>query len=265
MAASPQALAGLRALGDRARPLTLAGERTLPVLAPLAPLVPGGALKRGSSVAVAGPGATALGLTLVAAASTEGAWTAVVGAPDLGLAAAAELGIDLDRLVVVAWPPPERWGTVVAALAEAVTCLVVRPPPRIRPAESRRLAAHLRERGGVLVRLPGPGSRSDGAWPEAADLTLRTARSTWTGTVAPDRADGAGRLRARRITVVAEGRRSASRPTRTDLWLPGADGRVAAVVPAAVVPAAVVPGPVPRSDRQIGTRGRSGRSEPGAA
>ncbi len=205
----------LEVLGQRARPTTLAAERALPVLPALAPLVPGGRLARGSTVAVAGAGATSLALGLVAAASSAGSWAVVVGQPDLGLAAVAEAGVELGRLVLVTAPPAERWGTVVAALVETVELVLVRPTVRVRAADARRLAAHLRARGGVLVRLPGPG-----CWPEPADLTLRAAAAEWRGAVPSDRRDGAGRLTARRVVVEAVGRRQAARPRRAELWLP---------------------------------------------
>ena len=222
---SPRPAVPLDVLGQRARPVSLAVERGLPVLPALAPLVPDGALARGSVVGVAGPGATALGLGLVAAASTAGAWTVVVGVPDLGLVAAAEAGLALDRTVLIAPPPPGQWSTVVAALAESVEVLVVRADTRVRPGDLRRLRSHLRGRGGVLVRLPGRGS-----WPEAPDLALRVTQPSWRGAVGVERADGAGRLRARRVVVEVEGRGRAARPRRRELWLPGADGRPAPVV-----------------------------------
>ncbi|HMJ75328.1 MAG TPA: hypothetical protein VK507_05115, partial [Iamia sp.] len=140
----------LELMGQRARPTTLAAERSLPVLPALAPLLPGGHLVRGTTVGVAGVGATSLALGLVAGASAEGSWTVAVGLGDLGLVAAAEAGIDLARLVLVAAPPPDRWGTVVAALVETVELVLVRPTTRVGDADDRRLAAHLRTRGGVL-------------------------------------------------------------------------------------------------------------------
>ncbi len=217
----------LELLGQQVRPVTLSAERSLPVLDALAPLLPEGGLPRGVSVGVDGPGATSLALGLVAAASAAGSWTVVVGAPDLGLVAAAEAGLVLARTVVVAPPPPDRWSTVVAALAESVEILLVSPATRVRPTDLRRLGAHLRTRGGVLVRLPGPGS-----WPEAPDISLRTSHPGWRGAVSPDRLDGAGRLRARRLVVEATGRRRAARPRRLELWLPDAEGRPAPVVTA---------------------------------
>lgn len=212
----------LEVLGQQVRPLTLASERSLPVVEALASLLPEGGLPRGTSVSVEGPGATALALGLVAAASAAGSWAVVVGAPDLGLVAAAEAGLVLARTVTVAPPPVDRWATVVAALVESVELVLVRPLGRVSATDVRRLGTHLRARGGVLVRLPGPGS-----WPDGPDLILRASRPEWRGAVGPDRLDGAGRLRARRLVVEATGRRRAARPRRVELWLPDVHGRVA--------------------------------------
>lgn len=213
-------------LGDRFRPLTMAGERALPVLAPLSGLLPEGGLRRGSVVAVTGTGATTLALALLAGASQAGSWTVSVGVPTLGLAAAAELGIDLERLVLVDIPPPPQWATVVAALADAFDAVLVRPAHRVRPGDARRLVARVRERGGVLCQLPASSSR---AWPDAPDLTLTVRSGMWEGAAAGE--TGAGRLRSRRVAVEVTGRRGAARPRRADLWLPGADGTVTLAAP----------------------------------
>jgi len=101
------------------RPVTLARERLLPVAAPLVPLLPQGGLLRGTVMTVEGEqGGSAMALALVAEASAEGAWIAVVGWPAMGVVAAGELGVALERLVVVE-VEAERWGEAVAALLGA--------------------------------------------------------------------------------------------------------------------------------------------------
>ena len=90
-----------------ARPLTLANDRLLALPDALAPLFPGGGLRRGSTVVVQpgpAPGATTLALALVASASQTGSWCAVVGLPALGLVMAAGLGVSLERLALVPDP-----------------------------------------------------------------------------------------------------------------------------------------------------------------
>src|SRR3712207_8105257 len=66
----------------------LAGERLLPVVPALQPLLPGRGLRRGTTVAVAR--SDALALALVAGASAACSWVAPVGLPDLGIVARSE-------------------------------------------------------------------------------------------------------------------------------------------------------------------------------
>jgi hypothetical protein len=219
-------LAALRRAEALATPDTLAGSRTLPVLEALAPLVPGGALQRGATVGVSGTGATTLSLALGAGASAAGSWLGVVGVPALGLAAAAELGVALERLLVVADPPPGTWATVVAALLDAVDLVVACPSGPVSAADVRRLGARARERGAVLCTL---GDR----WPAPVDVRLTVTGATWAGPTGA----GSGRLEARRVEVVGGGRGAAARERRRALWLPGPDGSVAPV-PAVAAPVA---------------------------
>jgi hypothetical protein len=193
----------LKELADRHRPVTMAGERTLPVIDAVRPLLPGGGLRRGATVAITG--STAVLLAVLAGPSAAGSWCAAVGLPWLGLAAAAELGIALDRLALV--PEPGReWAATVATLIDGVDVVALGVPPRLRPADARRLAARARERGTVLVPF--------GDWP-GADVLVRAGPSRWIGI-----GQGHGHLRARSIAVVVEGRGAAARPRHGRLWLP---------------------------------------------
>ena len=200
-------------LADTIRPVALARERCLPVLPALTTLLPETGLQRGSVVATQGPAATSLAFALAAGPSGSGSWTAAVGLPALGLRAAGELGVALHRFALVPSPEPSAWATVVAALVDAFDVVVARPDRRARAADARRLTARARERGAVLVLL-GPLGR----WCEGPDLRLTVQAARWEGL-----GEGHGHLRARRLTVEASGRRSASRPRRADLWLPGHD------------------------------------------
>ena len=156
--ALPQRAVGAPApveLRNVARPVSLAGERTLQVLPALESLLPDAGLRRGSTVAVApaepGPfGATSVLLALLAGASVAGSWCAVVGMPSLGLVAAAELGIALDRLALVPDPGPD-WPAVVAALLDGIDVVAAAPPGPVSAPLAGRLAARVRQRGSVLV------------------------------------------------------------------------------------------------------------------
>lgn len=186
------------------------GERVLPVLPEVRGLLPAGGLRRGSTVAVAprGPGpfgATSVLLALVAAASAAGSWCAVVGMPTLGLVAAAEFGVALDRLALVPDPGPE-WPSVVAALLDGVDVVVVAPPGPVAAALASRLAARARQRGGVLVPY--------GSW-SGADVVLETAGGAWQGL-----GRGRGRLSRRELVISRRGRGAAALPRQATVWIP---------------------------------------------
>ncbi len=134
----------LRHGGDEALP----GGGVLPVLPALRELLPGGGLPRGSVVA-AGRWSL-LCLALVAAASAAGAWCAVAGLPQLGVVAAADAGLDLDRMLLIA-EPGASWPQVVASLLDGCELVLLRPPDRPPAQVRRRLEATLRRFGGVLV------------------------------------------------------------------------------------------------------------------
>lgn len=210
----------LTELGARARPVSPASSRLVPVLEPLRRLFPDAAMRRGSTVVVAGApglGATTLALSLLAAASARGSWCAAIGLTDPGVVAMAELGVDLRRVVFV--PTPEaRWAEAVGELLGGVDVVTVRLPGRTPLTAARRLAARARERQAVMVVL---GTRP-GDWPLGPDLVLRVRSAEWCG---PD--GGHGHLRGRRVEVEASGRGPAARPTSHLLWLPAAEGAAA--------------------------------------
>lgn len=186
-----------------------AAGRMLPVAPALADLLPGAGLRRGSIVAV--HHSTSLLFALLAEATVAGAWAAVVGAPSLGIVAAAEHGVAVSRLALVPQPGAE-YQAVMAALLDGVD-LVVTEPRSVRPDVARRLAARARHRGAVLLSL--------GHWP-SADVELHCTPGAWTGVLE----HGAGHLRSRPVEVHARGRGAAARPRSAQVLLPGPDGRV---------------------------------------
>lgn len=196
---------------------TATRSRELPTVPALAGLLPGGAMRAGVAYTVSG--STALAMALMAGPSGEGAWCGVVGLPWFGAEAAAGLGVDLSRLVLV--PEPGReWLSVVAALADALTVVVVRPPGAVTSAEASRLSARLRARGAVLVACTESAGRY---WP-GSEARLTVDQHDWSGL-----GDGFGRLVARQAGVTVLGRGAAGRARRHQLWLPGEDGAVHSV------------------------------------
>jgi hypothetical protein len=178
--------------------------RTVPVPELLAPLLPWGGLRRGSVVTTCG--STSLLLALLSAASAAGLWTAVVGRPDLGLLAAAESGIAVQRLALVPNPGATLAG-VVAALLDGIELVAVAGVQRLSAGQMRRLAGRARQRGAVLLAM--------GDWP-GADVRLYGERIEWGGL-----GRGYGRLRSMRVTVRATGRGAAARQRTAEVVLVG--------------------------------------------
>ena len=168
--------------------VALFGTDVLPVLPALRELLPGG-LPRGSVVTA--EDSRLLGLALAAGASVAGAWCAIAGLPDLGVAAAADAGLDPGRLLLVA-DPGRGWPQVVASLLDGCELVLLRPPARPSAQVRRRLEAVMRRHGGVLVVA--------GDW-DGAQGRLTVTHQEWAGIGA-----GHGRLRSRLVRVVATGR-----------------------------------------------------------
>ncbi|MGN6502395.1 MAG: hypothetical protein ACTHKX_05755 [Pseudolysinimonas sp.] len=209
----------VRELQDRIRRMqrNRLDTRELPTNPALADLVPGGALAAGSVYSVID--STSLALGMLQGPSAAGAWCAVVGMPDLGVEAAAGLGIDLERLVLVPHPG-EHWLTVASALIDVVSVLLIRPQleggrVRITDGTASRLASRLRQREAVLVTM--------GDWPGAV-ARLSVSDSSWTGLGA-----GFGHLTGRQATVSSVSPRWQGREKSRRVWLPGPDQTVSAV------------------------------------
>ena len=86
-------------------------SQPVPTLAGLADLVP---LHAGATYAV---DTASLALALAAGASRAGEWVGFAGCADFGAEAAADLGIELSRTVVVP-DPGEHWLEVTATLVD---------------------------------------------------------------------------------------------------------------------------------------------------
>ncbi|HEV2086985.1 MAG TPA: hypothetical protein VGR21_01610, partial [Cryptosporangiaceae bacterium] len=162
--------AGVDRTVDLATTLTDRGAQSLlPVPTALASLFPAGGLRRGSALAVTG--STSLLLSLLGAASAAGSWCAVVGMPELGVVAAAEAGVALERFALVPDPGPDL-ADVVAALVDGMDLVVVGVPDGLAAIDVRRLVSRTRQRGAVLIGV--------GSWP-GAELRLSVEECRWRG------------------------------------------------------------------------------------
>ena len=170
----------------------------VPTLPGLAELVP---LHAGATYAV---DSASLALALAAGASQAGEWVGFAGCSDFGAEAAAELGIELSRTVLVP-DPGEHWLEVAAALVDVLRVVVLRPPASVDERTAAVLDSRLRTRSAVLV--------VHGRWPRVT-ARLSVEQSGWTGP-----SSGAGELQQRSARVVVH--RGARPPLRADLAWPG--------------------------------------------
>ena len=94
----------------------------------------------------------------LADSSRDGAWVAVVGVPDMGVLAAAEHDLNLDRTILVP-RPGDAWLEAMSALIDVVPFVAVAPPVRVTEATASKVAARLRKRESSLFVM--------GEWPRA--------------------------------------------------------------------------------------------------
>ncbi len=201
-----------------------ARERTLPVLAAFVDLFPNGSLQRGSTIGCIGAAATSLALAVAAQPSQQGSWVSVAGLPGLGLRAAAECGVALERLVAVNDAPvcvgagkrfsEQQWAELLAAMIDGFDVVLIGPAAQqVRSGAARQLQARAQSRGAVLV-VAGTQQVF------GCDLQLTANVVTWRGL-----GSGHGVASSRLLQVELCGRRL-PRARRASMWFPGHDGRI---------------------------------------
>lgn len=133
-------------------PVTTRSESLLPVPESLAGLLPGG-LPRGTVAVLSGARSLAVGL--VASVTAAGGNVSVVGLPDFGLLAAAEMGADLSRLAVIPNPGTDPV-EIAAVLTDGMDLVVLGLAGRSVPAtRARAVVARARQRGCSLLVTHG--------------------------------------------------------------------------------------------------------------
>jgi hypothetical protein len=200
----------MSSLAERFPALTeaAASERTLPVHESFAGLLPG--LQRGATVTCEGPAAVSLALALAVAPSQQGAWVGVAGMPELSVRAAVEMGLALERLVMVA--DAVAWVEVLAAMIDGFDVVMIGPDAGRVGASWRRLQARAQARGVVLLAVGVPAL--------SGDLRMSTIAHHWVGL-----GEGHGVATGRHVVVELSGRRT-PRPRQATMWLPDVHGRV---------------------------------------
>lgn len=179
----------------------------LPVPPALVGLFPAGGLVLGTTVAMRGSRAVLLSLL---APITQHTRAMVVGMPELGMLAAAEYGIDTERLALVPHPGAQVVKVVAAAL-DGFAVVVLAAEHGLGTGQrgvtlARRLSGRARSRAAVLLTF--------GNWP-APELTLNCSQARWHGL-----GHGHGHLTGHEITVETTGRGAAGRARRARVQLP---------------------------------------------
>ena len=197
MAAVSGKVGGHHPATERADELLPASETLLPVPETLAGLLPAG-LPRGA-VAVAS-GALSLPVSMAAAVTAGGGHVAVVGLPDFGLLAAAEMGADLSRLAVIPDPGTDPV-EVAAVLMDGMDLVVLGLAGRtVTATRARAVVARARQKGCTVVVTRGD-------WQDASiRLDARVCGYELTVPV-----PGCGRISRVQLSVRARGRAIRSR------------------------------------------------------
>ncbi len=232
----------------RVAPVMLAGDQLLSVPDVFHTLLPGGGIQRGWTTRVDGSAsARALAWALLGEATTAGRWVAAVNVSGISLAAASELGVAVERVLVVQNVTAEVWSSAIGALIGAVDAVVFGSPThRVRPSDHRQMASRCRERGTVLMELAPDSVARSGRFGSLGqlqyDLSFQVDPSDWVGL-----GQGHGHLQSRVAKVSVGGRRAPGQGRHDYFELPGADGVLRRFVP----PVAEV-GPTSEVERGFG-------------
>nr|WP_225667842.1 hypothetical protein [Arthrobacter sp. 147(2020)] len=176
------------------------GSRRLPTVPALGRILPGGGLMAGGTYSV--ENSTTLAMALLAGPSGSGAWCSVIGIPDFSVEAAAHLGIELERLILIPHVD-SQWLTVTAAMVDVVSIILTRAPATITGSDAARLKARLRQRGAALISI--------GSWPQS-EAVLSVSDNRWGGL-----GTGSGHLQTRQFRITATANNGRSRSTDLSL------------------------------------------------
>ncbi|NBR92935.1 MAG: hypothetical protein EBT46_05540 [Actinobacteria bacterium] len=153
-------------------------------------------------------------LALSAAATRAGSWLAVVGVPNLGVAAAIEAGVAVERIVLAQPPRASReWVATVAALVEGFEVLIVAPPASLSASDARRLQTRVMARQAVLIVVVMPTSTGETSV-FTSDIDVHADTVAWSGIER-----GAAHITQRTVQVRVNGRRCSS-PREQTITLP---------------------------------------------
>jgi hypothetical protein len=145
-------------------------------------------------------GARSLTLRLVAEVTAAGGYAAIVGQPDVGLLAAAQMGADLERLAVIPDPGPDPV-EVAAVLMDGLDLVALGLGGRkVTAGRVRAVTARARQHECTLLVTGGD-------WPgAAARLEARVCGYEVVGAGAGDPMPGCGRIGQVRLATRVRGR-----------------------------------------------------------
>lgn len=215
--------AELRDQVRRIAPVVLAAEQVLPVPEIFHTVLPGGGLQRGWTTRVAGGASSrALAWALLSTVTTSGGWVAAVDVPGISLTAAREVGVAIERVLVVTSTGAPNWANTIGALIGSVDAIVFGAPRhRVQPREYRRMASRCRERGTVLVELATDAAQQFTQRQLQYDVSFSVEPVEWSGL-----GTGHGRLQARALDVSVAGRRTPGGGRSARFELPSIDGQI---------------------------------------
>ncbi len=172
-----------------------AEESLLAVPDVLAELLPAG-LPKGTVAVLSG--ARSLPVGMAAAVTAAGGHVAVVGLPDFGLLAAAEMGADLSRLAVIPQPGSDPV-EVAAVLMDGMDLVVLGLAGRsVPPSRSRAVVARARQRGCTLLV-------TGGQW-QGASMRMEARVCGYDISGAAAARPGCGRISRVRVDIRARGK-----------------------------------------------------------
>ena len=175
---------------------------TLPVSPDLRAMFPEGGLVRGRTVLCGGDAAVALALRIVSQPTQAGSWLGVVGVHNIGVQAASEQGVALQRVVFVQ-PATSRaeWVSTIAAAADGFDVLMLEVPHGITVADARRVQTRIQSRRNALV-LIGATQKLALQSVFQPDVVMDTTTTQWNGIER-----GSGYVQSREVCVTVSGRR----------------------------------------------------------
>ena len=117
-------------------PLVLAKEQLIAVPPPFQDLLPAVGLQRGWATSVVGsPAGRVFAWALLSELTRSGGWIATVDVSGINLTAANEVGLSIERVLVVSGTDAQNWAPTMGALVGAVDVIVYGAPAASNPAE----------------------------------------------------------------------------------------------------------------------------------